>query len=85
MKENELLDEINNLREDVHALTVAFSYLAFAIPEENMRLILTRIHNESANSMLTSQQQNSFKQLAEQLEEKLANTSIISSLFLPAP
>ncbi|MBU5384720.1 hypothetical protein [Citrobacter cronae] len=85
MKENELPNEMNSLREDVYALTVAFSYLAYALPEENMRMILTRLRYESVNSMLSSQQQNSFKRLAEQLEEKLADIHITSGVFLSVP
>ncbi|GDN51661.1 ybl58 [Escherichia coli] len=33
----ELLDCISRLRDDVNALAVAFSYLAFSIPKEQMQ------------------------------------------------
>lgn len=39
----ELLDSISRLREDVNTLTVAFSYLAFSIPREQMQSTLASI------------------------------------------
>ncbi len=45
----ELLDSISRLREDVNTLTVAFSYLAFSIPREQMQSTLASIQFESCN------------------------------------
>ncbi len=45
----ELLDCISRLRDDVNALTVAFSYLAFSIPKEQMQPTLASLQLESLN------------------------------------
>ncbi len=45
----ELLDCISRLRDDVNALTVAFSYLAFSIPKEQMKPTLASLLLESRN------------------------------------
>ncbi len=45
----ELLDCISRLRDDVNALTVAFSHLALSIPREQMLPTLASIHFESRN------------------------------------
>ncbi|MFP3373911.1 hypothetical protein, partial [Pseudomonas sp. SIMBA_068] len=66
----ELLDCISKLRDDVNALTVAFSYLAFSIPKEQMQPTLAAHQLESRNPKWSQQQQNSFKWLAVLLEEK---------------
>ncbi|QLY69348.1 hypothetical protein HV241_10020 [Citrobacter freundii] len=72
-----LLEEISKLREDVNTLTVAFSYLAFAIPESQMKLTLTSLQYESTNPRWSSQQQNSFKHLAKEIEERLGSSITI--------
>ncbi|MEG0207249.1 MAG: hypothetical protein RR742_25170 [Citrobacter sp.] len=72
-----LLEEISRLREDVNTLTVAFSYLAFAIPEAQMKLTLTGIQHESTNPRWSSQQQNSFKHLSKEIEERLGSSITI--------
>ena len=59
----ELLDCISKLRDDVNALTVAFSYLAFSIPKEQMQPTLASLQLESLNPKWSQQQQNSFKWL----------------------
>jgi len=68
----ELIDCITRLRDDVNALTVAFSYLAFSIPEEHMKPTLASLHFESRNPKWSPEQQNSFKWLVALLEEKYA-------------
>ncbi|ENK6899864.1 TPA: hypothetical protein RY409_004568 [Escherichia albertii] len=68
----ELLDCISRLREDVNTLTIAFSYLAFSIPREQMQSTLASIQFESRNPKWSREQQNSFKWLAALLEEKYA-------------
>lgn len=55
----ELLDCISKLRDDVNALTVAFSYLAFSIPKEQMQPTLASLQLESLNPKWSQQQQNS--------------------------
>ncbi len=60
----ELLDCISKLRDDVNALTVAFSYLVFSIPKEQMQPTLASLQLESLNPKWSQQQQNSFKWLA---------------------
>ncbi|WP_137531063.1 hypothetical protein, partial [Escherichia coli] len=52
----ELLDCISKLRDDVNALTVAFSYLAFSIPKEQMQPTLASLQLESINSKWSQQQ-----------------------------
>ncbi|EEQ5751913.1 hypothetical protein ACIU6G_004831 [Escherichia coli] len=74
----ELLDYISRLRDDVNALTVAFSYLAFSIPREHMQSTLASIEFESRNPRWSREQQNSFKWLAALLEEKYAGKITIS-------
>lgn len=69
----ELLDCISRLRDDVNALTVAFSYLAFSIPREQMLPTLASIHFESRNTKWSQEQQNSFRWLATLLEENYAD------------
>ncbi len=46
----ELLEYMSMLRDDMNALTVAFSYLASSLPKEQMIQILAFIHFESNNS-----------------------------------
>ncbi|MCV7818255.1 hypothetical protein ODR17_25110 [Escherichia coli] len=60
----ELLEYMSMLRDDMNALTVAFSYLASSLPKEQMIQILAFIHFESNNSRWSSEQQKSFKWLA---------------------
>ena len=48
----ELLDCISKLRDDVNALTVAFSYLAFSIPKEQMQPTLASLQLESLLSLI---------------------------------
>lgn len=55
----ELLDSISRLREDVNTLTVAFSYLAFSIPREQMQSTLASIQFESCNPKWSQEQQDS--------------------------
>ncbi|AWR82773.1 hypothetical protein ACSFU9_005112 [Escherichia coli] len=64
----ELLEYMSMLRDDMNALTVAFSYLASSLPKEQMIQILAFIHFESNNSRWSSEQQKSFKWLASLLE-----------------
>ncbi|EFH4772424.1 hypothetical protein LLU00_003781 [Escherichia coli] len=71
----ELLDCISKLRDDV----VAFSYLAFSIPKEQMQPTLASLQLESLNPKWSQQQQNSFKWLAVLLEEKYAGEITISA------
>ena len=75
----ELLDCISKLRDDVNALTVAFSYLAFSIPKEQMQPTLASLQLESLNPKWSQQQQNSFKWLAVLLEEKYAGEITFSA------
>ena len=75
----ELLDCISRLRDDVNALTVAFSHLALSIPREQMLPTLASIHFESRNPKWSQEQQNSFKWLAALLEEKYAGEITISA------
>jgi hypothetical protein len=72
----ELLDCISRLRD---ALAVAFSYLAFSIPKEQMQPTLASLQLESINPKWSQQQQNSFKWLAVLLEEKYAGEITISA------
>ena len=72
----ELLDCISRLRDDVNALTVAFSHLALSIPREPT---LASIHFESRNPKWSQEQQNSFKWLAALLEENYAGKTTISA------
>ena len=74
----ELLDCISKLRDDVNALTVAFSYLALSIPREQMQPTLASLLLESRNPKWSQEQQNSFKWLAALLEEKYAGKITIS-------
>lgn len=74
----ELLDCISRLRDDVNALTVAFSYLALSIPREQMQPTLASLLLESRNPKWSQEQQNSFKWLAALLEEKYASKITIS-------
>ncbi|EFC7717440.1 TPA: hypothetical protein JWJ95_002855 [Escherichia coli] len=74
----ELLDCISRLRDDVNALTVAFSYLALSIPREQMQPTLASLLLESRNPKWSQEQQNSFKWLAALLEEKYAGKITIS-------
>lgn len=48
----ELLDCISKLRDDVNALTVAFSYLALSIPREQMQPTLASLLLESRNPQM---------------------------------
>ncbi|UMV37467.1 hypothetical protein [Shigella flexneri] len=75
----ELLDCISRLRDDVNALTVAFSHLALSIPREQMLPTLASIHFESSNPKWSQEQQNSFKWLAALLEENYADKTTISA------
>ena len=75
----ELLDCISRLRDDVNALTVAFSHLALSIPREQILPTLASIHFESRNPKWSQEQQNSFKWLAALLEEKYAGEITISA------
>ncbi|MDM6770934.1 hypothetical protein [Escherichia coli] len=68
----ELLDSISRLREDVNTLTVAFSYLAFSIPREQMQSTL-------GNPKWSQEQQDSFRRLAVLLDEKYAGKITISA------
>ena len=74
----ELLDCISRLRDDVNALTVAFSYLALSIPREQMQPTLASLLLESRNPKWSQEQQNSFKWLVALLEEKYAGKITIS-------
>ncbi|HFU8895906.1 TPA: hypothetical protein ACH7HJ_004229 [Escherichia coli] len=74
----ELLDCISRLRDDVNALTVAFSYLALSIPREQMQPTLASLLLESRNPKWSQEQQNSFKWLTALLEEKYAGKITIS-------
>lgn len=74
----ELLNCISRLRDDVNTLNVAFSYLAFAIPREQMLPALASIHFESRSSKWSHEQQNSFRWLAALLEEKYADNITVS-------
>ncbi|WP_340080876.1 hypothetical protein [Escherichia coli] len=67
----ELLDSISRLREDVNTLTVAFSYLAFSIPREQMQSTLASIQFESCNPK--------WSQDAVLLDEKYAGKITISA------
>ena len=75
----ELLDSISRLREDVNTLTVAFSYLAFSIPREQMQSTLASIQFESCNPKWSQEQQDSFRRLAVLLVEKYAGKITISA------
>ena len=75
----ELLDCISKLRDDVNALTVAFSYLALSIPREQMQPTLASLLLESRNPKWSQEQQNSFKWLAALLEENYAGKTTISA------
>ncbi|HAL1452978.1 TPA: hypothetical protein H5S37_004731 [Escherichia coli] len=68
----ELLDCISRVRDDVNALTVAFSYLALSIPREQMQPTLASLQLESHSPKWSQEQQNSFKWLVALLEEKYA-------------
>ena len=48
----ELLDCISKLRDDVNALTVAFSYLAFSIPKEQMQPTLASLQGNDSNLLI---------------------------------
>ncbi len=74
----ELLDCISRLRDDVNALTVAFSHLALSIPREQMLPTLASIHFESCNPKWSQEQQDSFRRLAVLLDEKYAGKITIS-------
>ncbi|EGD0604645.1 TPA: hypothetical protein JLR35_002966 [Escherichia coli] len=74
----ELLDCISRLRDDVNALTVAFSYLTLSIPREQMQPTLASLLLESRNPKWSQEQQNSFKWLVALLEEKYAGKITIS-------
>ncbi len=75
----ELLDSISRLREDVNTLTVAFSYLAFSIPREQMQSTLASIQFESCHPKWSQEQQDSFRRLAVLLDEKYAGKITISA------
>ncbi len=75
----ELFNYISRLRNDVNALTVAFSYLAFAIPREQMQSTLASLQFESCSPKWSQEQQDSFKWLAALLEEKYAGEITISA------
>ncbi len=75
----ELLDCISKLRDDVNALTVAFSYLAFSIPKEQMQPTLASLQLESLIPKWSQQLQNSLMWLAILLEEKYAGEITISA------
>ena len=66
----ELLDSISRLREDVNTLTVAFSYLAFSIPREQMQSTLASIQFESSKPKWSQEQKDSFWRQEVLLDEK---------------
>ncbi|WP_434218884.1 hypothetical protein [Escherichia coli] len=78
----ELLDSISRLREDVNTLTVAFSYLAFSIPREQMQSTLASIQFESCNPKWSQEQQESFRPHPAPLKLRGAFPATVRSLHI---
>lgn len=75
----ELLDVISDLRREVNVLNVAFSYLPFSFPDDQLRATIESLRFESTNPGRDAEQQAAFKRLLEQLESRSKNAFILSS------
>jgi|GEM_PF-2008969 hypothetical protein len=65
---HDMLDAINRLSLEVGILRVAFEYLAFAIPEENLANTIAALKYEAENESREQRLREQFKRLADQLE-----------------
>lgn len=65
---HDMLDAINRLSLEVGILRVAFEYLAFAIPEENLANTIAALKYEAENETREERLREQFKRLADQLE-----------------
>lgn len=66
----ELLNVVSDLRREVNTLNVAFSYLAYSFPEDQLKLTIEGLRFESTNPNRDADQQATFKALLDQLEPR---------------
>ncbi len=74
----ELLDIISELRREVNVLNIAFSYLPFSFPDDQLRETIESLRFESTNPNRDAEQQNAFQRLLEELEIR-SNKAFIQS------
>ncbi|WP_154899091.1 hypothetical protein [Serratia ficaria] len=75
----ELLDVISDLRREVNVLNVAFSYLPFSFPDDQLRTTTESLRMESKNPARDAEQQAAFIRLAEQIEIRSKSAFTLSS------
>ncbi|WP_338658683.1 hypothetical protein [Yersinia intermedia] len=67
---SDMVKVINKLRNEVNVLNIAFSYLPFSMPNEELRNTIEALRYESNNKNRAAEQREAFEMLVTQMDER---------------